>query len=181
MCITVVARPLVNCVFDWHRPNPISYHTVNPADETSLVLRVGGGYSPSHLPGKRTGAAGMPCPLGRAKRSTGDRRARYDRPCPTRAASRRRGRIEDKNEASFIVRDANGQAVAYVYYEEEPGRRSAANLMTRDEARRIAANIVKLPKLEMARWEATRQLSGGDQIKSDPPRRKLGATGASWV
>ena len=26
----------------------------------------------------------------------------------------------------FIVRDANGQALSYVYYESEPGRRSAA-------------------------------------------------------
>ena len=55
--------------------------------------------------------------------------------------------VEDKNDACFIVRDANGQALAYVYYEEEPGRRSAANLLMRDEARRIAANIAKLPKL----------------------------------
>jgi hypothetical protein len=45
------------------------------------------------------------------------------------------------------VKDANGLAVAYVYYEQEPGRRTAANLMTKDEARRIAANVVKLPEL----------------------------------
>jgi hypothetical protein len=54
--------------------------------------------------------------------------------------------IED-NGACFIVRDRNGQALAYVYYEEEAGRRSAAGLLTRDEARRIAGNIAKLPGL----------------------------------
>jgi endo-1,4-beta-D-glucanase Y len=55
--------------------------------------------------------------------------------------------VEDHHDACFIVKDANGFAVAYVYYEEEPGRRTAAHLMTRDEARRIAVNIAKLPDL----------------------------------
>jgi hypothetical protein len=43
----------------------------------------------------------------------------------------------------FIVRDNNGQALAFVYCEDEPGRRTAAKLLTRDKARRIATNIAK--------------------------------------
>jgi len=40
-----------------------------------------------------------------------------------------------------------GGVMAYVYFEDEQGRRSRAKLVTRDEARRIAANIAKLPDL----------------------------------
>ena len=53
----------------------------------------------------------------------------------------------EETDACFIVRDHNGQALSYVYFEEGQGRRSAAKLLTRDEARRIAANIAKLPGL----------------------------------
>jgi hypothetical protein len=50
-------------------------------------------------------------------------------------------------DARFIVRDTNGQALAYLYFEGELDRRAAAHLRTRDEAWRVAVNIAKLPEL----------------------------------
>jgi hypothetical protein len=47
----------------------------------------------------------------------------------------------------YVVRYADKQQLAYVYFENEPGRRSAAKLLSKDEARRIASNIAKLPEL----------------------------------
>ena len=45
------------------------------------------------------------------------------------------------------MKDSNGQKLGYFYYEEEPGRRSTAKLLAKDEARRIAANFAKTPEL----------------------------------
>jgi hypothetical protein len=50
-------------------------------------------------------------------------------------------------EACFIVKDSTGQKLAFIYFEDEPGRRSAAKLLTKDEAHRIAIDIAKLPDL----------------------------------
>lgn len=56
---------------------------------------------------------------------------------------------EDLNDACFVVRDANGLALAYVYYVSESiaAQAAGAGKLTRDEARRVAANVVRLPEL----------------------------------
>ena len=55
--------------------------------------------------------------------------------------------LDEANDACFIVRDSTGQALGYFYFEEEPGRSLAAKLLTRDAARRMAANFAKLPQM----------------------------------
>jgi hypothetical protein len=49
-----------------------------------------------------------------------------------------------EGERWFVVSDHDGQKIAYVYFDDP---RAAAEPLTRDEARRIAANIAKLPGL----------------------------------
>jgi len=54
--------------------------------------------------------------------------------------------VEELNPC-FIVKDSAGHKLAFVYFEDEPGRRAAAKLLTHDEARRVASSIAKLPDL----------------------------------
>jgi hypothetical protein len=50
----------------------------------------------------------------------------------------------EEGERWFVVSDHDGQKLAYVYFDDP---RAAPEPLTRDEARRIAANIAKLPDL----------------------------------
>jgi hypothetical protein len=52
---------------------------------------------------------------------------------------------EEYRGISYIVRDANNFPVAYIYFDANTG--SAAKMMTKDEARRIAAGIAEMPEL----------------------------------
>jgi hypothetical protein len=67
-------------------------------------------------------------------------------------SSQRSRRTGTRRGLSLWQRTSSGRGVAgsnkaYFYFEEEPGRRAAAKLLTRDEARRIAAKIAKLSRL----------------------------------
>jgi hypothetical protein len=53
----------------------------------------------------------------------------------------------EPRDAGYKVVDANGQVLAYVYGVDDLRDARVANSLTRDEARRIAANIAKLPSL----------------------------------
>ena len=54
--------------------------------------------------------------------------------------------IEERQE-SFIVKDANGQHLAYIYFEDEPQQQMSMKRLSRDEAFLIAVNIAKLPSV----------------------------------
>ena len=56
----------------------------------------------------------------------------------------------EEQEACFVVRDYDGLALACVYFEDEPGRRSAAKLLEWDEA----AEGLRLTRSRLERTES---------------------------
>ena len=107
-------------------------------------------YPPSQaLPGSLLSSQVWVAPLAlRGLQSRVSDSAMIDKPEPRRFPP---PWIAEETDACFIVRDASRQALAYVYFEEEPGRRSAAKLLTRGEARAFAANIAELPEMLRSR------------------------------
>jgi hypothetical protein len=53
----------------------------------------------------------------------------------------------NEGDESFAVHDAAGQTLAHVYFDDEPRLGLVKERLTREEARCIAVDIVKLPKL----------------------------------
>jgi K+/H+ antiporter YhaU regulatory subunit KhtT len=52
----------------------------------------------------------------------------------------------DKIPGGYVVRDATGQALAYLYSRDNEDEARQAKMLTKDEARRIAINIARLPE-----------------------------------
>jgi hypothetical protein len=52
----------------------------------------------------------------------------------------------DPMPGGYVVRDANGQALAYLYSRDNDAEAQQAKVLTKDEARRIAVNTALLPE-----------------------------------
>jgi hypothetical protein len=50
----------------------------------------------------------------------------------------------DPMPGGYVVRDANGQALAYLYSRDNDAEARQAKVLTKDEARRIAVNLARL-------------------------------------
>ena len=57
----------------------------------------------------------------------------------------------DKTPGGYVVRDANKKALAYIYSRETDAEAMQAKVLTTEEARRVAANIARLPDTGAAR------------------------------
>jgi hypothetical protein len=55
-------------------------------------------------------------------------------------------KIEEATE-SYIVTDARGQRLAFIYFEDEPQRQSVMKRISRDDAWQLARAITRIPAL----------------------------------
>ena len=53
----------------------------------------------------------------------------------------------EKMPGGYVVSDSNDHAIAYIYCRANEAEAMQAKVLTEDEARRIAANIAKLPEI----------------------------------
>jgi hypothetical protein len=68
-----------------------------------------------------------------------------------------------EHRESFQVKTANGLTISFTYFEDSnPTRRFEMGRLTKDEARRVAANIAKLPEL-LKKESWSRQMRQGRQ------------------
>jgi hypothetical protein len=65
-----------------------------------------------------------------------------------------------EHEGSFVVQDANGLPLGYVYFEDDFKRNWAiiGGRLTKDEARRVANGFARLPELILKERAANSQL-----------------------
>jgi hypothetical protein len=79
----------------------------------------------------------------------------------------------EETGACFIVRDHNGQQLAYVYFEDEPSRQSVAKLLSKGEARRVAANVAKPKRRRVLRQSvAFARARHQEQLDASPFERQ---------
>jgi hypothetical protein len=86
-------------------------------------------------------------------------------------------------DVCFIVKAANGQKLGYVYFDDP---RAADMPLTRDEARRIAANVAKLPECreKVARGSNSKAASAMEKALSGfafVPKPRRPHSGTRWV
>jgi hypothetical protein len=67
-------------------------------------------------------------------------------PAPERLRFRAPWKFEEFAD-SFVGKDADGHSLTHILFEDNAARREIMKRLTKDEARRIAASVAKLPQL----------------------------------